>query len=104
MPDAMPGVRADAPAPGPSTGAGGARQPRASPAGRLLIALLRLYRATGRARVVPRCRFHPTCSAYALQAIRTHGAVRGVGLTVARLVRCHPFNAGGVDPVPPARK
>jgi uncharacterized protein len=50
----------------------------------------------------PVCRFQPTCSAYALEALRTHGAVRGTWLTVRRLGRCHPFNPGGYDQVPPS--
>ena len=48
----------------------------------------------------PRCRFHPTCSAYALTAIRQRGPLVGVGLTLWRLLRCHPFHPGGYDPVP----
>ncbi|WP_207914274.1 membrane protein insertion efficiency factor YidD [Micromonospora sp. KC213] len=47
-----------------------------------------------------RCRFHPSCSAYALEAVARHGAFRGTGLTVRRLLRCHPFHPGGHDPVP----
>ncbi|MFC8850172.1 MULTISPECIES: membrane protein insertion efficiency factor YidD [unclassified Micromonospora] len=47
-----------------------------------------------------RCRFYPSCSAYALEAVARHGAIRGVGLTVRRLLRCHPFHPGGHDPVP----
>ena len=47
------------------------------------------------------CRFYPSCSAYGVEAVRRHGAVRGAWLTARRLVRCHPWNPGGVDPVPP---
>jgi putative membrane protein insertion efficiency factor len=50
-----------------------------------------------------RCRFYPTCSAYAVTAITTHGPVRGLGLAIWRLLRCHPFHPGGYDPVPPRR-
>ena len=46
------------------------------------------------------CRFHPTCSAYAREAIEKYGAARGVGLALKRLSRCHPFHDGGFDPVP----
>jgi putative membrane protein insertion efficiency factor len=49
------------------------------------------------------CRFAPTCSHYAEEAIRRHGAVRGVGLAFRRIIKCHPFHPGGSDPVPPAR-
>ncbi|MBC7596470.1 MAG: membrane protein insertion efficiency factor YidD [Kineosporiaceae bacterium] len=48
------------------------------------------------------CKYHPTCSAYALQAVETHGAIRGSWLAVRRLVRCHPWSSGGYDPVPEA--
>jgi len=50
----------------------------------------------------PTCRFYPTCSHYALEALETHGALRGSWLTAKRLVKCHPFHPGGFDPVPPA--
>jgi putative membrane protein insertion efficiency factor len=48
----------------------------------------------------PSCRFYPSCSQYALEAIRRHGALKGSWLAARRLIRCHPFNAGGFDPVP----
>jgi putative membrane protein insertion efficiency factor len=51
-----------------------------------------------------RCRYWPTCSAYALEAVRHHGAWRGSGLALRRLLRCHPWGGCGCDPVPPARR
>lgn len=51
-----------------------------------------------------RCRFYPSCSAYAMEALARHGAWRGAGLAVWRLLRCHPFHPGGYDPVPHAEK
>ncbi|MBK8977576.1 MAG: membrane protein insertion efficiency factor YidD [Planctomycetes bacterium] len=51
----------------------------------------------------PTCRFRPTCSAYALQALRVHGPVRGLWLALRRVARCHPFTEPGEDPVPPKR-
>lgn len=49
------------------------------------------------------CRFHPTCSEYAMEAIRAHGVLRGTWLAVARIGRCHPWGGAGHDPVPPRR-
>jgi putative membrane protein insertion efficiency factor len=71
------------------------------PAARVLLALVVGYRRFVGPLLGPRCRFAPTCSAYALQALTDHGAARGVVLTVRRLGRCHPFHPGGHDPVPP---
>ena len=61
------------------------------------------YRASVGRLVPGRCRFHPTCSAYAYQAIGRHGVVRGVGLAAWRVLRCSPLTAGGIDPVPERR-
>lgn len=69
---------------------------------RLLTLMVRAYRAVPK--LGGRCRFHPSCSAYALEALESHGALRGVALAMRRLSRCHPFNPGGIDPVPPARR
>ena len=70
---------------------------------RVAIALIRLYQLTLSPVVGGGCRFVPSCSAYAIDAIRMHGAVQGSGLALRRVSRCHPFGASGVDPVPPAR-
>ena len=74
-----------------------------SPGARLLGFLIGLYRRFLSPVMRQNCRFHPTCSAYALEAIRVHGAVRGTLLAVKRLGRCHPWSAGGVDRVPARR-
>lgn len=75
---------------------------RRSPLAWLLLAVVWLYRATGPFRA-PRCRFHPSCSTYAVDAVRMHGGLRGGWLAVRRLGRCHPWNPGGVDHVPPRK-
>lgn len=75
---------------------------RRSPAARLLRALIGLYRWTAPART-PRCRFAPSCSSYALEAVDTFGAGRGLWLAMRRVGRCHPWNPGGYDPVPPRK-
>ena len=69
---------------------------------RVLAALLRAYRFTISPMYGQVCRYHPSCSAYALEAVETHGALRGTWLAIRRLGRCHPWAAGGYDPVPPA--
>src|ERR1700712_896050 len=75
--------------------------PRLSPAAWLLAKLIRGYRIVS-AWTPPHCRFAPTCSQYALEAVVEHGAMRGSWLAVRRIGRCHPWNAGGFDPVPRA--
>ena len=70
----------------------------------LLRALIQIYRWTIAPLLGPRCRFHPSCSAYALEAITTHGPWRGMWLAMRRIGRCQPWNAGGFDPVPPASR
>ena len=68
---------------------------------KLLIALIRFYQRHISANTPPVCRFTPTCSEYAMQALATHGLVKGLLLTTWRLLRCQPFAKFGYDPVPP---
>jgi putative membrane protein insertion efficiency factor len=70
-------------------------------AARVLIVPVIGYRRFISPLLPPSCRFAPSCSEYALVALQRHGAARGLWLTVRRLARCHPFNPGGYDPVPP---
>lgn len=71
---------------------------------RLLIGGVRLYQWTLSPMIVavmgPTCRFHPSCSQYAIEALRKHGALKGSWLAIRRIVRCQPFCEGGIDPVP----
>lgn len=67
----------------------------------LLVGAVRAYQLVVSPWLGPTCRFYPSCSAYAVDALRGHGAVRGTWLAVRRLLRCHPWNPGGIDPVPP---
>jgi len=68
--------------------------------GKLFIILIRIYQHTLAAVLGGQCRFHPTCSEYGIEAIRAHGAWRGVGLGFRRILKCHPWHPGGVDQVP----
>ncbi len=68
---------------------------------KVLIALVRVYQVVISPFVGPRCRFYPSCSNYAIEAMRVHGALRGSGMAAWRVLRCNPFNDGGLDPVPP---
>lgn len=72
--------------------------------GRLLVAPVIAYRRWLSPALPARCRFYPSCSAYALEAIARHGALRGTGLAIRRVLRCHPFHPGGYDPVPDSEK
>jgi putative membrane protein insertion efficiency factor len=67
---------------------------------KLLIGLVKLYRKRVSPLSPPVCRFTPTCSAYALEALEKYGAAKGAYLAVRRLLKCHPFHRGGYDPVP----
>jgi putative membrane protein insertion efficiency factor len=69
----------------------------------VLVLLIRVYQRVISPLLGPRCRFYPSCSAYAVQALQVHGAVKGSWLAGRRLLRCHPWNPGGLDPVPPRR-
>lgn len=71
-----------------------------SPVAWLLTGLVRAYQLLISPVLPPSCRFTPSCSAYAVQALARHGAVRGTWLAVTRVCRCHPWNDGGYDPVP----
>jgi uncharacterized protein len=75
-----------------------------SPLVRPLVAALRGYQRWISPALPPVCRFHPSCSAYAVEALQVHGLFRGTALAAWRLLRCAPWHPGGVDPVPPARR
>lgn len=73
-----------------------------SPLAHMLRGVVRAYQLSFSALLGRQCRFLPTCSHYAMEALETHGAFKGSALALRRFLRCHPFAAGGYDPVPPA--
>ena len=75
-----------------------------APARLVLLGAIGLYRVTLSGWLGGQCRYSPTCSRYAEEAVRTHGAIRGSVLAVGRVLRCNPFGRGGLDPVPEARR
>jgi len=66
----------------------------------IAVVMIRFYQKAVSPWLLPACRYYPTCSAYAIEAIERHGFLRGSLLAVRRILRCHPFHAGGYDPVP----
>jgi putative membrane protein insertion efficiency factor len=80
-----------------------ARRPT-TPGARVLALPIIAYRRWISPALPARCRFYPSCSAYALEALAIHGAWKGLGLALWRLLRCQPFHPGGYDPVPPKKK
>lgn len=68
----------------------------------VLVGILRAYQLLLSPMLGQNCRFYPSCSHYAIEALRSHGAARGGLLALRRVCRCHPWNEGGLDPVPPA--
>lgn len=82
----------------------GSTRPRRSPVARVLLRAVGFYSRAISPVLPPRCRFHPTCSAYAAEAVAVHGAGRGTWLAVVRLGKCAPWHPGGVDLVPAARR
>ncbi len=71
---------------------------------RLLIALVRFYQKRISPTKIPCCRFTPTCSQYAIEALEKHGAIKGTALAIWRVLRCSPLCKGGYDPVPEPKK
>ena len=68
---------------------------------RVLLGLIQVYRVALSPLLGPRCRYLPSCSEYAAEALQVHGLVRGGQLAITRLLRCHPWGGSGLDPVPP---
>lgn len=69
----------------------------------LILAIIRLYQLLISGLLGSCCRFEPSCSSYAMEAIQSHGCIKGSGLGLRRVLRCHPWQPGGYDPVPKAR-
>ena len=80
------------------------QRPRCNQMKKLILSLIRFYRKRISPLLPPMCRYYPTCSAYALQAVEIHGAFKGSLLAAWRILRCNPFSAGGYDPVPPKKE
>lgn len=74
-----------------------------NPVSYFLIGIIKFYRKVISPLKLPSCRFSPTCSEYAIEAIRVHGAIKGTALGIWRILRCNPFCKGGYDPVPPKK-
>jgi uncharacterized protein len=70
---------------------------------KVLVLLIRAYQYALSPMFGQRCKYYPSCSNYAIEALRVHGVVRGVGMATWRILRCNPFSHGGFDPVPPRR-
>jgi len=70
---------------------------------KLLVVLIRVYQYLISPMLGQRCKYYPSCSNYAIEALRVHGTLRGAGLAAWRVLRCNPLSNGGVDPVPPRR-
>jgi len=77
---------------------------RTSLMARAMVAPIRFYQRFISPALPPTCRYSPSCSSYAVEALQVHGALRGSWLAIRRIGRCHPWHAGGYDPVPPARE
>lgn len=71
---------------------------------KVLLSVIRFYRKYISPHLPPMCRYYPTCSCYAIEAIETHGAFKGFLLALWRVLRCNPLSPGGYDPVPPVKK
>lgn len=71
---------------------------------KLILGFIRFYRRHISPHLPPMCRYYPTCSCYAVEAVETHGAFKGTLLALWRILRCNPFSVGGYDPVPPKKE